>query len=78
MRREEILRVLREAGTPVTIDELSQRTGIDIVRLRVDLFRLAEEGKVERRQRGNVPTWTIKVSSAVERRYEKLSKKYVP
>ena len=72
------MKVLREAGTPVTIDELSQRTGIDIVRLRVDLFRLAEEGKVERRQRGNVPTWTIKVSSAVERRYEKLSKKYVP
>ena len=72
------MRVLREAGTPVTIDELSQRTGIDIVRLRVDLFRLAEEGKVERRQRGNVPTWTIKVSSAVEQRYEKLSKKYVP
>lgn len=76
MRREEILKVLKEAGTSLTIEELSQQTGIDIVRLRVDLFRLAEEGKVERRQRGNKPVWTIRVSTAAEKRYEKLSKKY--
>ncbi|HDI12668.1 MAG TPA: ArsR family transcriptional regulator [Hadesarchaea archaeon] len=78
MKREEILKALREAGTPITVDELSERTGIDIVRLRVDLFRLAEEGKVERRQRGNIPTWTVKVSSASEQRYEKWSRKYTP
>ena len=75
MRRETILKVLKEAGIPITLDELSRRTGIDIVQLRVDLFRLAEEGKVERRQRGNVLTWTLKVSSAIEQRYEKLYRK---
>ena len=68
--------MLKWAGTPISIEELSKQTGIDIVRLRVDLFRLAEEGKVERRQRGGKPTWTIKVSTATEKRYEKLSKKY--
>ncbi len=78
LRREEILKALKEAGTPLAIEELSQQTGIDIVRLRVDLFRLAEEGKVERRQRANKPVWTIKVGTAIERRYEKLSKKYAP
>lgn len=78
MRREEILTALREAGVALTIEELSQQTGIDIVHLRVDLFRLAEEGKVERRQRENKPTWTIKVGTTLDRRYEKLSKKYVP
>ena len=78
MKREEILKALKEAGTPLTIEELSQQTEIDIVRLRVDLFRLAEEGKVERRQRANKPVWTIKVSTALEQRYEKLSKKYSP
>lgn len=78
MRRDDILKALREAATPLTIEELSQRTGIDIIRLRVDLFRLAEEGKVERRQRENKPTWTIRVSTALENRYEKLSKKYTP
>ncbi len=78
MRRKAILKTLKDAGGPITIDELSQRTGIDVVHLRVDLFRLAEEGKVERRQRDNKPVWTIKVSTVLERRYEKLSKKYVP
>lgn len=75
MRKEKILRVLKEAGTSLTIEEISQRTGIDIVRLRVDLFKLTEEGKVEQRQRGNKPVWTIRISTAAERRY-KLSKKY--
>ena len=78
MRREEILKALKEAGTSLTIEELSQQTGIGIVRLRVDLFRLAEEGKVERKQRANKPVWTLKVGTALERRYEKLSKKYTP
>ncbi|MDI6642993.1 MAG: FaeA/PapI family transcriptional regulator [Candidatus Hodarchaeaceae archaeon] len=66
LRREEILKVLRDAGTPITLDELAQRTGIDIVRLRVDLYQLTREGKVERRLRGNVPVWTVKVSSPME------------
>jgi len=78
LRRKAILKTLKDAGGPITIDELSQRTGIDVVHLRVDLFRLAEEGKVERRQRDNKPVWTIKVSTVLERHYEKLSKKYVP
>jgi len=78
LRKEEILTALREAGVALTIEELSQKTGIDLAYLRVDLFRLAEEGKVERRQRENKPTWTIKVSTALDRRYDKLSKKYVP
>jgi len=78
LRRAEILKALKEAGTSLTIEELSQQTGIGIVRLRVDLFRLAEEGKVERKQRANKPVWTLKVGTALERRYEKLSKKYTP
>lgn len=69
------MKVLKEAGIPITLDELSKRTGIDIVQLRVNLFRLAEEGKVERRQRENVLTWTLKISSATDQRYEKLYRK---
>jgi len=76
LRREEILKALKESGTSLTIEELSQQTGVDIIRLRVDLFRLAEEGKVERKQLGNKSVWSIKISRPLERRYEKLSKKY--
>ena len=68
MKRDVILKALMEAGTPVTTEELSKRTGIDIVRLRVDLYHLSEEGKVERRLRGNTPVWTIKLSSIPEGR----------
>lgn len=78
MRREKILETLRNAEKSLTVDELSQRTGIDVARLRVDLFRLMGEGKVERRQRGNELTWALKVSTPIEERYEKLAKKYVP
>ncbi len=78
MRREKILETLRGAEKSLTVDELSQRTGIDVARLRVDLFRLMGEGKVERRQRGNELTWALKVSVPIEERYEKLAKKYVP
>jgi len=78
LRREEILKALKESGVSLTLEELSQQTGIGIVRLRVDLFRLAEEGKVERKQLGNKSVWSIKISRPLERRYEKLSKKYTP
>lgn len=78
MRREVILKALKDAGTPITIEELSRQTGADVVYLRVDLFRLAEEGRVERKRRENKTVWTIKIGKAAEQRYEKLSKKYVP
>jgi len=78
LRREKILETLKNAEKSLTVDELSQRTGIDVARLRVDLFRLMGEGKVERRQRGNELTWALKVSTPIEERYEKLAKKYVP
>jgi len=78
LRREKILETLRNAEKSLTVDELSQRTSIDVARLRVDLFRLMGEGKVERRQRGNELTWALKVSTPIEERYEKLAKKYVP
>lgn len=63
MQREAILRALKEASSPITIEELSKRTGIDIVKLRVDLFRLMAEGKVERRTSGNTALWTLCVRS---------------
>ena len=78
MRRDEILKALEEAGTPITIEDLAKRINADVAPLRIDLFRLASEGKVERRRRGNQTLWEIKVASPIEQRYERLTKKYVP
>lgn len=74
MRREEILKVLIEAGTPISTEELSKRTGIDVVRLRVDLYHLIEEGKIEKRLRGNLPVWTVKIGSIPEHHFERHRK----
>jgi DNA-binding GntR family transcriptional regulator len=73
--KEKILQTLKDAGVPLPIEELAQRVGMDITRLRVMLFRLLSEGKVESRQRGTKLVWTLRVKAPAERRYEKLLKK---
>ena len=74
MYREKILQALREARVPLPIEELAERVGVDVTRLRVTLFRLLGEGEVESRQRGTKLVWTIKVK-APEQKREKLPKK---
>jgi len=61
----------------MSIAELSQVTGLDVTQLRIDLYRLTEEGKVESRQRGNLPVWTVKLSSGSEPGQEKPFRKYL-
>lgn len=67
MRREEIMKALKEAGTPITIEDLAERVKADIVPLRIDLYRLASEGKVERERRGNRTLWGIRVVRQTQR-----------
>jgi predicted transcriptional regulator len=78
MRREKILQTLKTADKPLSIEEIAKRVGADVPRLRIDLFRLMGEGKVESRRVGGRLTWTLKVSKPIEERYEKIAKKYTP
>ena len=78
LRRGKILGVLKEADRPLSVEELSEKTGIPVPRLRVDLFRLKGEGKIESREKGRELQWTIRVSKPAESRYEKLARKYTP
>lgn len=78
MRREKILQTLKTAEKPLTIDEISNLVGLDIPHLRIDLFRLMGEGKVESRRVSGQLAWTLKFSKPIEKRYEKLAKKYRP
>jgi DNA-binding transcriptional ArsR family regulator len=75
MKKRKIIEELREAGKPLTIDNLSERTDIAIPSLRMDLFRLQEEGNVKSVERDGKLCWKVKVSREVEERYEKMSKK---
>jgi len=78
LQREKILGALREADRPLSVEELSEKTGIPVPRLRIDLFRLKGEGKVESREKDRQLQWTIRVSKPSEKRYEKLARKYTP
>ncbi len=78
MQRKKILGALREADRPLSVEELSKKTGIPVSRLRVDLFRLKGEGKIESRERDRQLRWTIRISKPSEKRYEKLARKYSP
>ena len=66
MRKEDILKALIDSGTALTTEELSKRTGIDLVRVRIDLYHLEAEGKIEKRPRGTVPAWTVKIGAIPE------------
>ncbi len=78
MKRNEILTTLKKAGKPISIGKLSEKTDIPISSLRVDLYRLQEEGEVESREKEGELKWKIKVSKTVEEKYDKMSKKHTP
>lgn len=78
MKRSKILNALKEAGSPLTIDKLSKKTDESISRLRLDLYRLQEEGEVESLEEEGELRWKLKVSNPVEEKYEKMSKKQTP
>lgn len=78
IKKRAILEALRNAERPLSVDELSEKVDVPVPRLRMDLYRLQGEGEIESRQEENQLRWTIKVSSAIEKRYEKKSRKYTP
>ncbi len=75
MKKGEIMEALKTADKPLSVEELSEETGISVPNLRVDLYRLQEEGTVESREEERELKWKVKVSEPVEEKYEKMSKK---
>ncbi len=75
MKKNEILNSLKNADKPLPIEKLSEETGIEMANLRVDLYRLQEEGEVESREEEGKLLWKIKISEPLEEKYEKMSEK---
>lgn len=76
MKRNKIINTLKEAGKPIPIEKLSQKTDIPISSLRVDLYRLQEEGEVESLEKKGDLKWKVKVAKPIEEKYEKMSEKH--
>lgn len=73
MKKKKILNTLEEAPKPLPIKKLSEKTDISLSNLRVDLYRLQEEGEVENIEESGELRWKIKVSNPIEEKYEKMS-----
>lgn len=71
MKKTEIIGTLEDVGKSMTIEELSEKTDIPISSLRVDLYRLQEEGEIESEEEKGELKWKIKVRQPVEEKYDK-------
>lgn len=76
MKRNKILGALKNADRPLTIQELSKKIDIPVSSLRIDLYRLQEEGEIENRDEGGELKWKVKVSKPIEEKYKKMSEGY--
>jgi len=73
--REKILEVLKASGEPMSASDIAAKAGVELHRVRAELFRLMGERKVEGKQAGGQMRWALKSSAPAEERYEKMARK---
>lgn len=78
MKKRKILNALKNSDKPPTIQKLSKKTDIPVSSLRIDLYRLQEEGEIESIEEEGELRWKTKVSTPVEEKYEKMSEREIP
>ncbi len=71
---KKILSSLRNSGEPLSVEEISEESGLSSSEVRRHLYRLQEEGKVESKEEQGKLKWTIKSSDPVEEKYEKMTR----
>ena len=75
MVREKILEALKASGEPMSAGDIAAKAGVELHRVRPELFRLMGEGKIEGKQRGGQMMWALKSEVPSEKRYEKMARK---
>ena len=75
MVREKILEALKASGEPMSAADIAAKAGVELHRVRPELFRLMGEGKIEGKQRGSQMVWALKSKIQSEERYEKMARK---
>jgi hypothetical protein len=73
--REKILEALEAIGEPTSAEEIAAKSGVELHRVRSELFRLMGERKVEGKQVGGQMRWSLKSEDPSEKRYEKMTRK---
>ncbi len=75
MVREKILKALKASDEPMGAGDIAAKAGVELHRVRPELFRLMGEGKIEGKQRGGQMMWALKSEIPSEKRYEKMARK---
>ena len=75
MVRDKILEALKASGEPMSAGEIAAKAGVELHRVRPELFRLMGERKIEGKQRGGQMMWALKSKIQSENRYEKMARK---
>lgn len=77
MKKRQILDTLKNADKPLTVGKLSEKTDVPVPTLRLDLYRLQEEGEIESIEEEGELRWKTKVGKPLEEKYEKMSKRQI-
>jgi predicted ArsR family transcriptional regulator len=73
--KEKILEALKGSSGPMSASDIATKAGVELHRVRPELFRLMGEGKIEGKQTGGQMMWALKSKSQSEERYEKMARK---
>jgi DNA-binding IclR family transcriptional regulator len=66
-----VLEILQEKGTPLTKEEIAEKTGLPITKVALNLLRLREEGKVQSTVEDEKTLWSVKEESDDKKKMEK-------
>ena len=75
MIRDKILEALKASGEPMSAGDIAATAGVELHRVRPELFRLMGEGKIKGKQMGGQMMWALKPKIQSEERYEKMARK---
>jgi len=73
--RDKILEALKASGAPMSAGDIAAKAGVELHRVRPELFRLMGEGKIEGKQMSGQMMWALKSKIQSEERYEKMARK---
>jgi len=73
--RDKILEALKASGEPMSAGNIAAKAGVELHRVRPELFRLMGEGKIEGKHMGGQMMWALKSKIRSEERYEKMARK---
>ncbi|HNV94471.1 MAG: hypothetical protein APG08_00951 [Candidatus Methanofastidiosum methylothiophilum] len=69
---QRIIKLLENEDSPISAENISEKTKESLIKTKSLLLRLQEEGKVESTKREDIIVWQIKKKDDIEKKLEKM------